>query len=72
MFDYPNPTVLAGFVLTELTGHDAAPQLRATAAANTTARTDDPIVVVGMSCRYPGDVRSPEDLWRLVAERRGR
>uniref|UniRef100_UPI000B0F2A66 type I polyketide synthase n=1 Tax=Microtetraspora niveoalba TaxID=46175 RepID=UPI000B0F2A66 len=30
------------------------------------AAADEPIAIVSMACRYPGDVRSPADLWRLV------
>ncbi|MER6414411.1 beta-ketoacyl synthase N-terminal-like domain-containing protein, partial [Streptomyces humidus] len=28
----------------------------------------EPIAILGMGCRYPGDVSSPEDLWRLAAD----
>ncbi|MGA5566638.1 SDR family NAD(P)-dependent oxidoreductase [Streptomyces platensis] len=32
------------------------------------AREREPIAIVAMSCRYPGNVRSPEDLWQLVSD----
>ncbi|SES41714.1 type I polyketide synthase, partial [Lentzea albida] len=65
VFDHPTPAELAGFLLGELFGGQA--EERPDQGGTATADTTDPIVIVGMSCRYPGGVRSPEDLWDLVS-----
>ncbi|MGC9502006.1 beta-ketoacyl synthase N-terminal-like domain-containing protein, partial [Streptomyces sp. WG7] len=31
---------------------------------------NEPIAIVGMSCRFPGEVSGPDELWNLVAEGR--
>ncbi|MGW0779097.1 SDR family NAD(P)-dependent oxidoreductase, partial [Streptomyces sp. NPDC002835] len=66
IFDYPTVTALAGHLLDELMGDRGAAAV--TTAPRTAAASDDPIVIVGMSCRYPGGVASPDDLWQLVHE----
>ncbi|GAA2688325.1 hypothetical protein GCM10009864_72720 [Streptomyces lunalinharesii] len=69
VFDHPTPRALTDHLLAELTG--ARPEAAAaTPPAPATAPHDDPIVVVGMACRFPGGVTSPEDLWQLLIEGR--
>ncbi|CAM5390977.1 Erythronolide synthase, modules 3 and 4 OS=Streptomyces lavendulae subsp. lavendulae OX=58340 GN=eryA4 PE=4 SV=1 [Streptomyces lavendulae subsp. lavendulae] len=65
VFDHPTPEALTRHLLTELVGTRSGTPEHAPAAV---VSVDEPIAIVGMSCRYPGGVRSPEDLWRLVAE----
>jgi KS-AT-KR-ACP domain-containing polyene macrolide polyketide synthase/pimaricinolide synthase PimS2/candicidin polyketide synthase FscD len=63
VFDYPHPGALARFLLDQLVG---AGTDRATPTTVAAGGFDEPIAIIGMSCRYPGGIGSPEDLWELV------
>ncbi|MCD9587705.1 type I polyketide synthase, partial [Streptomyces sp. 8ZJF_21] len=63
VFDYPTPELLAGHLREQLLGAGSA-AFSTTVA--TTPVADDPIAIIGMSCRFPGGVDSPEELWRLL------
>ncbi|MFI9815520.1 acyl transferase domain-containing protein [Saccharothrix variisporea] len=60
-FDYPNTRAVAEFLAGTTTPKEPTQAKQ---------RNDEPIAIVGMACRFPGDVRTPDDLWRLVAEGR--
>ncbi|SFS90617.1 type I polyketide synthase [Saccharopolyspora flava] len=62
-FDHPNTAALAAHLLGAILGESTT----GTAEPQRSGTTDDPIAIVGMACRYPGGVSTPEELWRLVA-----
>ncbi|TDD76618.1 type I polyketide synthase [Actinomadura rubrisoli] len=62
LFDHPTPAALADALGRPADGR-AAEGRRPSPAREPDG---DAIAIVAMSCRYPGGVRSPEDLWRLV------
>ena len=66
IFDYPTPNGLATYIRTELAG--VPQEVAHTPAVRVTG--DDPIAIVGMSCRFPGGVSTPDDLWDMLIEGR--
>ncbi|QKW11258.1 type I polyketide synthase [Streptomyces sp. NA04227] len=67
VFDHPTSTAIARLLVTEVDGHGPA---TAPVAKARRSGSDEPLAIVGMACRYPGGVTSPQELWRLVAEGR--
>ncbi|OZD73415.1 hypothetical protein CH263_02440 [Rhodococcus sp. 06-1059B-a] len=66
VFDHPTPVVLARKLIGDLGDTvTSTPQKRAPAVSS-----DEPVAIIGMACRYPGGVESPDDLWDLVASGR--
>ncbi|MGW5619210.1 SDR family NAD(P)-dependent oxidoreductase, partial [Streptomyces sp. NPDC003877] len=67
VFDHPTPQDLAAHIYGALREDtDTA----VTGTVSTAAVTDEPVAIVGMACRFPGGVDSPESLWALLEEGR--
>ncbi|MCX5230779.1 type I polyketide synthase [Streptomyces sp. NBC_00233] len=64
LFEHPTPARLARHLWKELLPATPA----ATVAPGPVPDESEPVAIVGIGCRFPGDVRSPEDLWRLLAD----
>ncbi|MEU6789992.1 SDR family NAD(P)-dependent oxidoreductase, partial [Nonomuraea angiospora] len=70
VFDHPTPTALAAHLLQRVTGSSAPAVAAPVRAASTSTGIGEPIAIVAMSCRYPGGVNSPEDLWDMLVQGR--
>ncbi|WP_335984370.1 type I polyketide synthase, partial [Streptomyces sp. CA2R106] len=67
VFDYPTPVELAAHLREQLADDltDAATAVPETFAASA---ADEPIAIVGMACRFPGGVTSPDELWQMLTD----
>ncbi|MFF7642523.1 SDR family NAD(P)-dependent oxidoreductase [Streptomyces canus] len=62
VWDHPTPAAVAAHLDERLHGGGSA------TGAPRRGPAAEPIAIVAVGCRYPGGVRSPEDLWRLVSD----
>ncbi|MFE6617235.1 SDR family NAD(P)-dependent oxidoreductase [Amycolatopsis sp. NPDC057786] len=64
VFDHRTPRALADELYAQLSGTP----LDADDGATTAADPAGPIAIVGMACRLPGGITSPERFWRLLTD----
>nr|WP_255281293.1 type I polyketide synthase [Actinomadura madurae] len=68
VFDHSSAAALAAHLKRELAGGSGGAARPAPVPAPAARTEDEPIAIVGMSCRLPGGVHSPEQLWRLLTD----
>ncbi|MFD5905813.1 acyltransferase domain-containing protein, partial [Streptomyces microflavus] len=67
VFDCPTPAALTVYLSAEISGDRPDTDVDTVEPVRRRPADDDPVVIVGMGCRYPGGVGSPDELWELVS-----
>src|SRR6185312_14922033 len=65
LYDYPTIATLARFL-----AHGREDVSQARAQGDGERALDEPVALVGMGCRFPGGVTSPEQFWQLLQDGR--
>jgi len=66
LIDQPDLDRLVDWLLTDMDLGEGAARVAVTPGV----RSEEPIAVVGMACRYPGDANTPDQLWELLTSGR--
>ncbi|WP_040723689.1 type I polyketide synthase [Nocardia veterana] len=61
VFDHPTPDAVTRFLRSRANGDEPHSE-----PVPTADRTDEPVAIIGIGCRFPGGVSSREELWQLL------
>jgi len=64
VFDYPTIVKLTNYIEAQLTGKTQVKER----IINRTINDNEPIAIIGLSCRFPGGANSPEQFWQLLEQ----
>lgn len=70
IFDHPTLQQVADYLLDQLgLAEEASPgEHRGASQKRKPMASDEPIAIVGIGCRFAGDVQTPDDLWALLEQ----